>query len=141
VGVHLHHNDISTIVSGVPSGAGLLVFSLGKDDRDAVTVIDNTLVGARDSGPVSLIFGVSRCSHSTNAVLNEATPAVSTKPAPIASLWLFPLAVTSSIDNSSVNAVAVTGNVFRGLAILPLRNLNPEPPAPMDSWHFFNSET
>jgi hypothetical protein len=130
VALHFEGNDISTTVSGVSSGASLLVFSLGKDDRDAVTVNGSTFVGTKESGPISLIVGVSRCTHSGNMVLNEGTPtSVAGVPA-LASLWLFPLPVISTVDGSSVMAVAVTGNVFRGVPILPT-----------DKWHPFNAET
>src|SRR5262249_51211748 len=117
---------------------------LGKDDRDSVSITGNTFVGLTGNKPVSLIFGVSRCMHTGNLVLNEgaaidATGAVVA--GALASLWLFPLPVTSTIAGSSVVAAAITGNVFRGTPILPLRALNPAPSPPMDTWHFFNSET
>ncbi len=141
VGLRFEDNDINTSINGVASGFGLLVFSLGKDDRDSVTVTGNTLIGTKTSGPISLIFGASRCACSGSIVLNEGAPtSVAGVPA-LASLWLFPLAVTSTVDSASVMAVAVTGNVFRGVSVLPLRTLNPAPPAPLDTWHFFNSET
>jgi hypothetical protein len=141
VGLRFEDNDISTTVTGVSSGTGLLVFSLGKDDRDAVTVNGSTFVGTKGSGPISMIFGVSRCTHAGNMVLNEGAPTSVVGVPALASLWLFPLPVTSAVDHSTVLAVAVTGNVFRGIPILPLRTLSPAPPAPMDTWHFFNSET
>ncbi len=141
LGIHLHDNDVDMTVSGVASG-GQLVFSLGKDDRDAVAATGNAVIGAKQIGPLSLIFGVSRCTYCANTILNEAPPVrPGAAPQPLASLWLLPVAVTSTIDGSPVSAVTVTGNAFRGLPLLPLRKLHPQPPAPMDSWHFFNSET
>jgi Family of unknown function (DUF6519) len=134
-------NDINTQVIGVSSGLSLLIFSLGRDDRDSVSVTGSTFVGVNGSGPVSLIFGVSRCMHTGNMVLNEGTPPIAKGATPLASLWLFPLGVTSSVDNSSVIASAITGNVFRGVPILPARHPNPTPPAPMNTWNFFNAET
>jgi hypothetical protein len=56
-------------------------------------------------------------------------------------LWLFPVAVPDASGQTQVFAAAVTGNVFRGRANLPARTLSPAPPAPMDTWHFFNAET
>jgi Family of unknown function (DUF6519) len=127
VSLHFADNDISTIMTGVSSGAGLLVFSLGKNDRDAAVVNGNTLVGTKSSGPISMIFGVSRCAHSGNMVLNEGAPTTVAGVPALASLWLFPLPVTSTVDGSSVMAAAVTGNVFRGVPILPLHTLTPAP--------------
>jgi hypothetical protein len=132
-------NDISTLLARAQSGVALLVWNLGKDDRDSVTASGGTFTGARATGPVSLILGVSRCMHTGNMVLNEAIQANLNEP--IQSLWLLPLQVTSTVTNKPASATAITGNVFRGRAILPLRDLIPEPPAPMDTWHFFNAET
>ena len=141
IALHFADNDINTTVFGATSGAGLLVFSLSRDDRDSVIVEGDSYIGTKTTGPVSMIIGVSRCTHTGSMVLNEGAP-TSVAGAPLlASLWLFPLPVISTVDGSSVMAVAVTGNVFRGVPILPLRTLNPAPPAPMDTWHFFNSET
>ena len=143
LGLHFSDNDVSTLRNEAASGLGLLLWSLGKDDRDAIGVTGTTFIGANGTLPMALIMGTSRCMFTGNMVLNEAAPATNLAPGQgtVSSLWLFPISVTSSIDGSAVSAVAVTGNVFRGLPILPARNLNPAPPAPMDTWDFFNAET
>ena len=142
LGLHFSDNDVSTLLNEAASGLGLFLWSLGKDDRDAIDVTGTTLVGASGTLPMALVAGVSRCMFTGNVVLNEAqTATVFAGQGTIWSLWLYPIQVTSSIDGSSVSAVAVTGNVFRGVPILPARNLNPAPPAPMDTWDFFNAET
>ncbi|HEY4364584.1 MAG TPA: DUF6519 domain-containing protein [Bryobacteraceae bacterium] len=133
--LHMADNDISTAGTGAQAGLELLVWDLGTNDQDAVTLTGNSFI---DGGalPVVLIGGVSRCTCTGNMVLNEG--AGTGRP----SLWLYPVAVTDSANSKlKVFAAAVTGNVFRGVARLPARNVIPAPPAPMNTWHFFNAET
>ena len=54
---------------------------------------------------------------------------------------VFPKAVTSLVNRQPAAAAAITGNVLRGTPLLPVRNLSPAPPSPMDVWDFFNSIT
>jgi len=151
--LHLNDNDVNLSGTGSETGLALFVWDLGTNDQDAVSLTGNTFVGEGPL-PVALIAGVLRCVCTGNMVLNEGTAdnqlldagqlltAEFRIGAP--SFWLFPVTVQDSSDPNGktyVNAAAVTGNVFRGRAHLPARKLNPAPPAPMDTWHFFNAET
>ena len=140
VGLQFRDDEVNTLVSGSTSGLSLLVWILSSDDKSALSSTGGTYIGANGNLPVVLIAGLSRCSFTGNMVLNEASGISSNKQIP-PSLWLFPLGVKSSITGATVAAAAVTGNVFRGRPVLPARNLNPKPPAPMDTWEFFNSES
>ena len=117
IALHFEDNDINTTVFGATSGAGLIVFSLSKDDRDSVIVDGDSYLGNKTTGPVSMIIGVSRCTHTGSMVLNEGAPTSNAGIPELAGLWLFPLPVISTVNISSVMAVAVTGNVFRGVHI------------------------
>jgi hypothetical protein len=148
--MHLNDNDINLASSGADTGLALFVWDLGTNDQDAVSLTGNTLVG-EGPFPVALVAGVSRCMCTGNMVLNEGTgnnPLLDESQAldnrvggSLPSLWLFPVAVPDASGQTQVFAAAVTGNVFRGRANLPARTLSPAPPAPMDTWHFFNAET
>ena len=98
IALHFEDNDINTTVFGITSGAGLLVFSLSKDDRDSVIVDGDSYIGTKTSGPVSMVIGVSRCTHTTSMVLNEGAATSNAGIPALASLWLFPLPVTSTVD-------------------------------------------
>jgi hypothetical protein len=139
VDLQFSDDEVNTLVSGSTSGLSLLVWSLSSDDKSALSSIGSTYIGANGNLPVVLIAGLSRCAFTGNMVLNEASGISSNKQIP-PSLWLFPLGVKSSITGATVAAAAVTGNVFRGRPVLPARNLNPKPPAPIDTWELFNSE-
>jgi len=133
--MYVSGNDVRTAQVGGASGLGFLLWDLGTNDQDVVNVTGNVFVS---NGQIAVVgvAGVAREVFAGNVILNDGT--ADAKP----SLWLAPVTVTDSTDNrSKVYAVTVTGNVFRGPAQLPGRNLNPVPPAPMNTWHFFNSET
>jgi hypothetical protein len=133
--MHVSNNDVSTPEAGVLAGLGMLLWDLGTNDQDAVSMNGNTFVCAGVL-PAVFIAGVSRNMFTGNMVLNEGNGDNRW------SLLLFPVAVADSTNpQAKVFAATVTGNVFRGPAVLPARNLSPTPPPPMDTWHFFNSET
>jgi hypothetical protein len=143
--LNLSGNEVSTEVLRSASSYALLVLALDQstlsnaaltDDPDTVIATANQISGANNTIAIAMIAGVGRCTVTGNSVLNRATGG-----SPLFSLGLFPKAVPSSRDGSAVAAVAVTGNVFRGTPILPIRKLSPTPPAPMNTWDFFNSET
>ncbi len=140
--LHATDNDISLDATGAASGLGVFVWDLGTNDQDAVSLTGNTIVGGNTTLPMALIGGTSRARCTGNMILNEANERIVVRGVAIAgpSLWLFPVSV-ETINKLPVFAAAVTGNVFRGAATLPARNLSPVPPAPMDTWHFFNAET
>jgi hypothetical protein len=140
VAIHAADNDVSNLVAGAVSASSFLLWSLGKNDKDGISLTGNSLVGSNGTSPIALMLGVSRCMITGNMVLNEAVNITGIANVPVPSLWLFPLPTADSTTGAQVLAAAITGNVFRGRPILPLRNLNPPPPPPMNAWDFFNAE-
>ena len=140
VAVHASDNDVSNLVTGAVSGFSFLMWSLGRDDKDGISLTGNSLVGSNGASPVALLLGVSRSMVTGNMVLNEAARLTGNNIKLIPSLWLFPFPAIDSSTGGQVMASAITGNVFRGAPILPVRNLTPAPAPPMNTWDFFNSE-
>jgi len=132
-------NEVWAQGQGTLSGTCVFVYSLDTDDRDTISLTGNTLIGASDAAyqPVATLVGGSRCTVAGNTILNEGSNAA------LLSLVVFPRYVTPSSRRGGgpAAASAITGNVLRGLPILPPRNLSAVPPAPMDRWEFFNSIT
>ncbi len=139
VAIHASDNDVNNLVTGALSAFSFLLWNLGQDDKDGISLTGNSLVGANGTSPIALLLGVSRSMVIGNMVLNEAARVIGNNRS-IPSLWLFPFPAPHSSTGDPVLASAITGNVFRGVPILPLRNLTPVPPAPMNTWDFFNAE-
>jgi hypothetical protein len=140
VAIHASDNDVNNLVAGAISSFSFLLWNLGQDDKDGISLTGNSLVGSNGTSPVALLLGVSRSMVTGNMVLNEAARPLGNNINFIPSLWLFPFPVPDSSTGKPVLGAAITGNVFRGAPILPLRNLTPVPPAPMNTWDFFNAE-
>ncbi len=139
VAIHASDNDVNNLVTGALSAFSFLLWNLGQDDKDGISLTGNSLVGSNGTSPIALLLGVSRSMVIGNMVLNEAARVIGNNRS-IPSLWLFPFPAPHSSTGDPVLASAITGNVFRGVPILPLRNLTPVPPAPMNTWDFFNAE-
>jgi len=131
-------NEVQALGRGALAGTAVFVYSLGSDERDSVSLTGNTLIGAGSLTylPVAIMAGGSRCVVTGNTILNEASATT------VLSLVVYTRHVTPSRGGRNGGfAAAITGNVLRGIPVLPPRELSPTPPAPMDGWEFFNSIT
>jgi Family of unknown function (DUF6519) len=132
-------NDINLLVTRATSSIGLLAWDDERDTRSMATVTGNKLRSESPSIPAALLLMVERCAVTGNLIFNEQAATANQRHAP--SLVMFPGSETPSIGGEPVAPVSVTGNVFRGRALLPPRPpLTPPAPPPMDSWDFFNNE-
>jgi len=105
-------------------------------DTDTLILDSNRIVGVTfsQSLPLSLCAGAGRHVIVGNTMLNENADVAFC-------LYDQPFPTPSAGTGALASAAAVTGNVLRGSAVLPDRNLVPAAPAPMDGWAFFNSIT
>jgi hypothetical protein len=128
-------NEVDVRISGISSNSCLLVIDEDTTTLSSMTMNGNILKNFADVPPAAAIILVERCAVSGNVIVNEK-PGAQTggKDQRPFSLVLFP---GGSEEDSAM--VAVTGNVFHGRAILPLRPGTVPPP--INDWHFFNSES
>jgi len=137
-------NEVDAVVANVSSSAALLVWGDHAELQGSLIVDGNRFRNAANEMPTALAVFVERCAVTGNAIVNEANAYLQGQRqgavAAILSLELFVEPESSPNDPAArTAAVAVTGNVFRGETLLPDRNLNPVPPAPMDGWDFLNT--
>lgn len=127
-------NDVQAQAQGGLSGFGLLVVSLGTDDRDTVNLSTNRFISASplEYIPVATIFGSSCCTVTGNTILNEITAN-----ATLNDIYRNPIQHLSLVVAPRLAAVAITGNVLRGHPLLPVRTLA----SPLNHWDYFNSIT
>ena len=129
-------NEVDVRISGISSNSCLLVIDEDTTTLSSMTMNGNILKNFADVSPAAAIILVERCAVSGNVIVNEKrvnenSDAKNRRPL---SLVLFP-----GGNDEDQATVAVTGNVFHGRAVLPLRSGSI--PAPMDNWHYFNSES
>jgi hypothetical protein len=116
-------NQVSALLTGGSSGAGLVIWGDEPDQTAAVIVASNTVRSApRDEiSPVMAIFYMARGAVTGNAILNEAGRGG------------ISLAVGPERDPPIIE-IAVTGNVLRGNPMtLPARNVSSAP-----AWELLN---
>jgi hypothetical protein len=136
-------NDVDALVKGVSSSAALIVWGDRTELQGSLVLDANRFRNAAPLVPTAAGLFLERCVVTGNVIVNEAKAAVQqpgvAAPALI-SLELYVQPETPWDDPAiAVAAVAITGNLFRGKTILPQRTIAPQPPAPMDSWDFFNT--
>jgi hypothetical protein len=124
-------NEVDARISDAASNACLLVIDEDIATVSSLTMNGNILRTYASTAPAAAVILVERCAISGNVIVNEESALQELRPL---SLVLFP----GGRDNTAAT-VAVTGNVLQGKAILPDRPVTA--PAPMVTWHFFNSES
>ncbi len=119
VALHIKDNDVDAEITGPFSGIGLLVWSFGRNGRDALNIAGNTFIATNSSAylPVDLVAGDFRCAITGNVIVNEASSEM------VWSLWA--VAPQGSI----------TGNVLQRQALLFVPTTPPTP----NNWYIFNS--
>ncbi len=133
-------NDMELLVRNVQSGLAFLAWDDERDTRSGATMSANKVRSESLVIPAAMLLMVERCAVSGNLILNEELKATG-RQLSTPSLVLLPGTEMPINGKEPIAPVAVTGNVFRGQALLPPRPaLTPPAPPPMDSWDFFNTE-
>jgi hypothetical protein len=122
-------NQIDTVLAGTSGSSGVLVWDDERDARSTLVMNANTVASFSDILPAAAISFVDSCTVTGNIITNTSKAETARS-----------LALTPLPNPKGAAAVAVTGNVFHGLLLLPARQVTTPPtPAPMDRWEFFNT--
>ncbi len=116
-------NQVDAVIAESDSGAGLLVLTLDAKNPSSLICNDNRFNGRVASGPVVSLWELLECVVAGNIVSNGSGGEIDR------SLVLVPRIPRK------VAAVAVTGNVLVGSALLPIR----QNPPPFDRWDGLNT--
>ncbi len=128
-------NEVDAFLSDGTSNTALLVWDYARSTPGELTLDGNHLTSQSATLPTAIILAVNRCAITGNLALNQNTTA--TNKDAIYSLLLYAGTETPRTGDAFA-PVTVTGNVFRGAAILPARPATV--PAPLNTWHPFNAE-
>jgi hypothetical protein len=123
----LSHNEISTVLGNLPWSTAVLIIDTDQNTDSKLTMSSNRLRSQSISACAGIFF-VNRCAVTGNLFFNEI--------AEKGSLFLM-----APSDLKRPDATAITGNVFKGPAVLLAKrpNFTPPAPPPMDKWEFFNA--
>jgi len=138
--VHLVDNDIDVVLPDSPSSVALVIWDDERETQSMATIAANKIRGQSALTPVAMVVLVERCAVTGNLVLNEQQGGGPQTFTP-SSFFLFAGSETPSGGGTPIAPVTITGNVFRGLTLLPPRPvLTPPVPPPLDKWDFFNTQ-
>jgi hypothetical protein len=128
-------NDVDAFLSDGTSASALWIWDYQRSTPGELTLDGNHLKNRSTAIATAMVLAVNRCAITGNLVLNQTSSANKDGGH---SLMLYPGTEKPLSGAAAFAPVAVTGNVFRGTATLPVRST--AVPSPLNSWHWFNAE-
>ncbi|MDT7543557.1 MAG: hypothetical protein QOE33_3461 [Acidobacteriota bacterium] len=131
-------NIVEAIATDGSSGTALLVWDTDQSDNSTLTMSGNRLRNNSLKLPTATLLMLDRASATGNLFLNEQV----FHQTPFWSVLLIPGATTNAPGTiATAGLLAITGNVFKGWPLLPVRFTTATVPSPMNTWHFLNTHS